>query len=57
MVLELTFVEGYSYQEIADITACPVNTVKTRVFHARKKLAELLAKRGYVFNSSLESWI
>ena len=57
MVLELTFVEGYSYQEIADITDCPVNTVKTRVFHARKKLAELLAKRGYVFNSSLESWI
>ena len=57
MVLELTFVEGYSYQEIADITACPVNTVKTRVFHARKKLAELLAKRGYVFKSSLESWI
>ncbi len=45
-VLELTFIEQCSYQEIATITCCPVNTVKTRVFHARKKLADLLAERG-----------
>ncbi|MGZ8190840.1 MAG: RNA polymerase sigma factor [Methylococcaceae bacterium] len=48
-VLELTFTEQYAYQDIAAITGCPVNTVKTRMFHARKKLAGLLAKRGYFF--------
>jgi RNA polymerase sigma-70 factor (ECF subfamily) len=46
-VLELSFAEGCSYSEIAEITQSPVNTVKTRVFHARKKLSELLARRGY----------
>jgi RNA polymerase sigma-70 factor (ECF subfamily) len=46
-VLELTFGEECSYQEIAEIVGCPINTVKTRVFHARKKLFELLARRGY----------
>ncbi|MGR9087468.1 MAG: RNA polymerase sigma factor [Gammaproteobacteria bacterium] len=47
MVLELTFSEQLPYQDVAAITGCPVNTVKTRVFHARKKLAGLLASRGY----------
>jgi RNA polymerase sigma-70 factor (ECF subfamily) len=47
IVLELVFTENYTYQDIAIITDCPVNTVKTRMFHARKKLADLLAKRGY----------
>lgn len=42
-VIELTFVEGFSYQKIADILGCPENTVKTRVFHARRRIAELLA--------------
>ena len=50
-VIELTFTEHCSYQEIAVITGCPVNTVKTRMFHARKKLAGLLALRGYSFGS------
>ncbi|WP_411726857.1 RNA polymerase sigma factor [Methyloglobulus sp.] len=49
-VLELAFTEHNSYQDIAAITGCPVNTVKTRMFHARKKLAGLLAKRGYSVN-------
>jgi RNA polymerase sigma-70 factor (ECF subfamily) len=42
-VIELTFVEGFSYQKIAEILGCPENTVKTRVFHARRRVAELLA--------------
>lgn len=46
-VLELAFGEELSYPEIAQIVGCPPNTVKTRVFHARKKLAQLLAQRGY----------
>lgn len=50
IVLELAFSEHCAYQDIADIIGCPVNTVKTRMFHARKKLADLLAKRGYSIN-------
>lgn len=46
-VIELTFGEERSYPEIAEIVGCPLNTVKTRMFHARKKLAQLLARRGY----------
>jgi RNA polymerase sigma-70 factor, ECF subfamily len=45
-VIELAFAEDCSYEEIATIMQCPTNTVKTRVFHARKKLALLLASRG-----------
>jgi len=37
-VVELTYFGGYSYEEIAAIMDCPVNTVKTRMFHARAKL-------------------
>lgn len=48
-VVELTYQFGYSYTEIAEILGCPVNTVKTRMFHARAKLRrilEVLANRG-----------
>ena len=41
-VVELTYYFGYSYQEIAEMMNCPVNTVKTRMFHARRRLAKLL---------------
>lgn len=37
-VVELTYYEGLSYRDIAEILGCPENTVKTRMFHARKKL-------------------
>jgi RNA polymerase sigma factor (sigma-70 family) len=40
-VVELTFYDGRSYQEIAEITGCPMNTVKTRMFHARRRLAQI----------------
>jgi RNA polymerase sigma-70 factor (ECF subfamily) len=42
LVVELTFFEGCSYQEIAEIADCPVNTVKTRMFHARHRLRDIL---------------
>lgn len=45
-VVELTFFEGCSYAEIAEIVGCPVNTVKTRMFHARRRLRERLADLG-----------
>ena len=42
MVLELAYHLGHSCEEIAAIMECPVNTVKTRMFHARRKLKGLL---------------
>lgn len=45
-VVELTYFEDYSYQEIADVVECPVNTVKTRMFHARRRLADILGDAG-----------
>ncbi len=42
MVLELAYHIGHSCEEIAVIMECPVNTVKTRMFHARRKLKGLL---------------
>jgi RNA polymerase sigma factor (sigma-70 family) len=42
LVVELTFYVGCSYEEIAAIAKCPVNTVKTRMFYARQKLHEIL---------------
>jgi RNA polymerase sigma-70 factor, ECF subfamily len=40
--VELCYELGYSCEEIATIMGCPVNTVKTRLFHARAKLQKLL---------------
>ncbi|MBV8749277.1 MAG: sigma-70 family RNA polymerase sigma factor [Candidatus Eremiobacteraeota bacterium] len=41
-VLELTYVEGFSQKEIAEIVDCPVATVKTRAFYAKQRLREAL---------------
>lgn len=41
-VIELTYYEGLHYSEIAEIMVCPENTVKTRMYHARKNLAVIL---------------
>ncbi|HEY2737888.1 MAG TPA: sigma-70 family RNA polymerase sigma factor [Thermoanaerobaculia bacterium] len=45
-VVELTYYYGLPYQEISEIMGCPVNTVKTRMFHARRRLKELLPGLG-----------
>ena len=46
-VVELTYYHGCAYKEIAEIVGCPVDTVKTRMFHARRKLkAVLIAEEG-----------
>ncbi|SPE27572.1 RNA polymerase sigma-E factor protein [Burkholderiales bacterium] len=44
-VVELTYYQGHPYREIAQIMGCPVDTVKTRMFHARKRLRQLLPDR------------
>jgi RNA polymerase sigma-70 factor, ECF subfamily len=44
MALELAYLMGYSCEEIAEVMQCPVNTVKTRMFHAREKLRRSLPR-------------
>jgi RNA polymerase sigma factor (sigma-70 family) len=44
-VLELTYYHGCAYREIAQIMGCPVDTVKTRMFHARRRLRHVLSDR------------
>lgn len=42
LAMELVFYLGLTYEEVAAVAECPVNTVKTRMFHARRKLKEQL---------------
>jgi len=42
LAVELCYELGHTCEEIAKIMDCPVNTVKTRLFHARAKLQRLL---------------
>ena len=42
MAIVLAYRVGHSCEEIAAIMQCPVNTVKTRMFQARRKLKTLL---------------
>jgi RNA polymerase sigma-70 factor, ECF subfamily len=53
LAVQLCYELGYSCEEIAAITNCPVNTVKTRLFHARAKLQKFLPQLAG--NESLES--
>ena len=52
-VVELTYFHGLGYREIAQIVSCPVDTVKTRMFHARRRLQAMLAgePEGLAMNS------
>ena len=43
LVLEFTYYLDHSCEEIAEIMDCPVNTVKTRMFNARRKLRTILS--------------
>jgi RNA polymerase sigma-70 factor (ECF subfamily) len=45
-VIDLIYYHEQSIEEVARITGVPENTVKTRAFHARKRLAELIEARG-----------
>jgi RNA polymerase sigma-70 factor (ECF subfamily) len=43
-VLEMFYRLGQSCEEIAQVLNCPINTVKSRMFHGRRKLRELLPR-------------
>jgi RNA polymerase sigma-70 factor, ECF subfamily len=45
-VIRLAYYEDADYQEIADIEAIPVGTVKTRIFHAKKLLMRCLGGKA-----------
>jgi RNA polymerase sigma-70 factor (ECF subfamily) len=49
-VVALTYFHGIGYREIGEIIGCPVDTVKTRMFHARRRLKTLLP-------GHLEDWL
>jgi RNA polymerase sigma-70 factor (ECF subfamily) len=49
-VVDLTYYHELDYNEISRILDCPVGTVKTRMFHARRHL------RGLVVGG-LEDWV
>ena len=41
-VVDLTYFHEMGYREIAEIMDCPVDTVKTRMFHARRHLRRMM---------------
>lgn len=43
LIVHLAFFEDLAYEDIAKIADCPVGTVKTRMFHARRLLKRCLA--------------
>jgi RNA polymerase sigma-70 factor (ECF subfamily) len=43
LVVEFAYYLDHSCEEIAEIMECPVNTVKTRMFNARRKLRSILS--------------
>lgn len=46
LTVTLVFYLGLSYPEVAKVTNCPINTVKTRMYHARRNLRDVLTQSG-----------
>jgi len=49
-VVDLTYFHDMGYREVAEIVGCPIDTVKTRMFHARRRLKQAMS-------GSLVDWI
>ena len=45
-VVDLIYYHDQSIEEVAEIIGVPASTVKTRMFYARKRIAEMMAERG-----------
>jgi RNA polymerase sigma-70 factor, ECF subfamily len=45
-IVDLVYYHGKKIEEAASILGVPLNTVKTRMFYARKRIGELIAARG-----------
>lgn len=46
-IVNLVYYQEKKIEEVADILGIPLNTVKTRMHYARKRLAELMTEAGY----------
>jgi RNA polymerase sigma-70 factor (ECF subfamily) len=46
-IIDLVYYHERTIDEVAEIIGVPQNTVKTRLFYARKRIGELLAARGF----------
>ena len=42
----MRFVDGMSYQEIAEVLDCPLGTVKSRIHYALQKVGAMLKDLG-----------
>lgn len=49
-VIVLRDIQGFSYDEIAEITGAPLGTVKSRIKRAREAVKEYLLEKGNFFN-------
>ena len=45
-IIDLVYYHDRTIDDVAEIIGVPQNTVKTRMFYARKRIAELMATRG-----------
>jgi RNA polymerase sigma-70 factor (ECF subfamily) len=45
-IVDLVYYHEKSVEEVAQIISVPANTVKTRMFYARKRIGELMAAKG-----------
>jgi RNA polymerase sigma-70 factor (ECF subfamily) len=45
-IVDLVYYHERSVQEVGEILQIPENTVKTRLFYARKRLSEILKEAG-----------
>jgi len=45
-IVDLVYYHEKTVEEVAEIIAVPTNTVKTRMFYARKRIGELMAAKG-----------
>ena len=45
-IIDLVYYHERSIEEVSEIIGVPANTVKTRMFYARKRIGEMMASRG-----------
>jgi RNA polymerase sigma-70 factor (ECF subfamily) len=45
-IIDLVYYHERTIEEVSEIIGVPVNTVKTRMFYARKRIAEMMADKG-----------